>query len=104
MDPCGTSRSADNDLRRPQDLVGQIHADSEPLTGALREAHAVVGDALVGPVIDAVAMLEKDATFEQAVDAILVATETAPGVEASRRTRGGTPTAWAGRLRARLGL
>lgn len=78
----GTPRSADNDLQCPQDLVGQIHADSEPLTGALWEAHAVLGDALVGPVIDAVAMLEEDATFEEAADAILVSAEAALGSEA----------------------
>ncbi len=78
----GTPRSADNDLRCPQDLVGQIHADSEPLTGALWKAHAVVGDALVGPVIDAVAMLQEDASFEEAAEAILVTTQASLGAEA----------------------
>jgi len=85
----GTPRSADNDLRCPQDLIGQIHADSEPLTGALWEAHAVVGDALVGPVIDAVGMLEEDATFEEAADAILVATDAGLGAEARAAVEAG---------------
>ncbi|MGH1340685.1 MAG: hypothetical protein ACRBN8_03975 [Nannocystales bacterium] len=78
----GAARNADNALRCPSDLVGQIHADSEPLTAALWEAHAVVGDALVGPVMDAVAMLEEDATFEEAADAMLMMTEAALGAEA----------------------
>lgn len=78
----GSLRNADNDLRCPEDLLGEIHADSEPLTGALWEAHAVLGDALVGPVIDAVAMLEEDATFEEAAAAVLLATEASLGAEA----------------------
>lgn len=85
----GTPRNAENDLRCPEDLVGQIHADSEPLTGALWEAHAVVGDALVEPVIDAVAMLGEDATFEEAADAILVSTEASLGAEAREAVEAG---------------
>lgn len=78
----GTPRNADNDLRCPSDLVGQIHADSEPLTGALWEAHATVGDVLVGPVVDAVALLEDDATFEEAAEAILLTVDASLGAEA----------------------
>lgn len=85
----GTSRNADNDLQCPSDLIGQIHADSEPLTGALWEAHASLGDAMVGPVIDAVALLEEDATFEEAADAILVTVEADLGAEARAAVEAG---------------
>ena len=78
----GTMRNAENELRCPQDLVGQIHFDSEPLTGALWEAYEEVGEELVEPVIDAVAMLPEDATFEEVSAALRVATESELGAAA----------------------
>lgn len=75
----GFMRDADNARRCPEDLLGQIHYDSEPLTGALWQAHAELGDDLVEPVIDAVAMLEQDATYEEASQAMLVLTEASMG-------------------------
>lgn len=75
----GFMRDADNARRCPEDLLGQIHYDSEPLTGALWQAHAALGDDLVEPVIDAVAMLDQDATYEEASAAMIVLTEAAMG-------------------------
>lgn len=75
----GFMRDADNARRCPEDLLGQIHYDSEPLTGALWQAHADLGDALVEPVLDAVAMLEQDATYEEASASMLALTEATMG-------------------------
>ncbi|MEM6294829.1 MAG: MYXO-CTERM sorting domain-containing protein [Myxococcota bacterium] len=62
----GTMRSAANDRRCPEALVGQLHFDAEPMTGALWEAHLELGDDLVTPIIDALLLLDEDATFEEA--------------------------------------
>lgn len=75
----GFMRDADNERRCPEDLLGQIHYDSEPMAGALWQAHAELGDALVEPVIDAVAMLEQDATYEETSAVMLELTEAALG-------------------------
>ncbi len=75
----GFMRDADNARRCPEDLLGQIHYDSEPLTGALWQAHAELGDDLVEPVIDAVAMLDQDATYEEASQTMLALTEASMG-------------------------
>ena len=75
----GFMRDADNARRCPEDLLGQIHYDSEPLTGALWQAHAELGDDLVEPVIDAVAMLDQDASYEDASAVMLELTEAAMG-------------------------
>ena len=75
----GFMRDADNARRCPEDLLGQIHYDSEPLTGALWQAHAELGDDLVEPVIDAVAILDQDASYEDASAVMLELTEAAMG-------------------------
>lgn len=62
----GQGRSADNDHTCPASLTGEVHFDSEPFTAALWEAHASVGDPLVVAVIDAVALMPEDVTFEEA--------------------------------------
>ena len=78
----GPMRDADNDLRCPGDLVGVIHFDAEPLTGALWEAYTTLGEDLVQPALDAVALLEEDATFEETAAALLELTDAAMGSDA----------------------
>jgi hypothetical protein len=79
----GWMRDADNDLRCPADLVGEIHFDAEPLTGALWEAHAELGDGLVEPVVDAIAMMAEDTSFEQASARIVMAVRSELGEAAA---------------------
>lgn len=80
-------RSADNDLRCPNDLVGQIHADARPLEGALWEAYLEVGDDLVTPIIDAIALLSEDASFEDAAVAFEALTRAELGDTAAAAVR-----------------
>ncbi len=83
----GHLRSAANDLRCPDDLTGEIHFDAEPLTGALWEAYQDLGVELVGPVVDAIAMLPEDATFEEASLAFETLTRAELGEAAGDRLR-----------------
>lgn len=57
-------RSLDNDFRCPRDITGEIHADGQIIGAALWEARAELGDAFVQIVLDALASIDPDASFE----------------------------------------
>lgn len=64
-------RTGLNDLRCPDDLVGEAHADGEPLTAALWSARLRIGKALDDVVFRALGRLPPDATLEQAAAALV---------------------------------
>lgn len=71
----GFGRDNANDFLCPGDLIGEIHADGEPWTAALYEAHAEIGDAFVPVVIDSLAMFAPDASFEDAAATVVALAE-----------------------------
>ena len=79
----GQGRSADNTLRCPEAISGQIHFDGQMLAGALWEAHAQLGDAMVGPIIRAVAMFPEDVTFEAASELFIEVVDAELGADAA---------------------
>jgi hypothetical protein len=64
-------RSALNDARCPDDLVGESHADGEPLMAALWAARLRTGEVLDDVVFRALGRLPPDATLEQAAAALV---------------------------------
>jgi len=78
----GWMRDATHGFVCPSDLRGEIHYDGEPVTGALWAAYEQLGEDLVEPALDAVALLDEDATFEEYAAAVLMLTEEALGPDA----------------------
>ena len=71
-------RGLDHDFRCPRDLSGQAHADGQIIGGALWAAHEAVGDELVPVLLDALAMVDPDASFEELADVLLSLAQAAP--------------------------
>jgi hypothetical protein len=80
-------RPLDGDFRCPEDLTGEAHADGQIVGGALWDAHAVVGEDLIGPLFDALAMIDADVSFEDLAVALTATTEASLGDEASAAVR-----------------
>ncbi len=76
------ARDADNAFLCPRDLVGEIHADGELFSGAAWEAYEVLGDDFFVAVVDSLAMMNVDVTFEEASAAVIATTELALGPDA----------------------
>jgi hypothetical protein len=75
-------RSLDNDFLCPRDLTGEKHADGQLIGAALWDARAELGDDLVPVVLDALAMIEPDASFEEYVEILETLTVEAMGADA----------------------
>ncbi len=75
-------RVNDNVYRCPEDLVGEVHVDSEPLAGALWDSYTQFGEVLVPIVLDMISMLAEDATFEEVALAVETLTELSLGADA----------------------
>jgi len=58
-------RDNDNDYRCPDDLVGEVHTDSEPFAGALWDAYRILGPGIVTVALDTMGALSEDATLEE---------------------------------------
>ncbi|HWB77727.1 MAG TPA: hypothetical protein VG755_22325 [Nannocystaceae bacterium] len=64
-------RSAENDARCPDDVIGESHADGEPLMAALWSTRLRTGEVLDDIVFRALGRLPPDATLEQAAAALV---------------------------------
>jgi MYXO-CTERM domain-containing protein len=67
LTPMGWIRNLANDKRCPDDLIGQVHEDSQPWTGAAWTLYETYGVALAQPYFDAMASLTSQADFAVAV-------------------------------------
>lgn len=72
-------RSATNETRCPDDVIGESHADGEPLTAALWATRTHVGDVLDDVVLRALTRMPPDSTLEQASAIILGVTRELAG-------------------------
>lgn len=61
----GSGRRLDNDLRCPEAITGQVHADSEIMSGALWDAHQALGEPMLLALLDTLALMPEDGTFEE---------------------------------------
>jgi hypothetical protein len=59
-------RDNDNEFKCPDDLIGEVHVDSEPFAGALWDAYRILGPGVVTVALDTMAALAEDATLEEA--------------------------------------
>lgn len=64
-------RTATNEMRCPDDTIGQVHNDGEPLMAALWSVRTEIGAALDPVVLGALARLPEDASLEEASAALL---------------------------------
>lgn len=76
-------RSLDNDFRCPRDLTGEIHADGQLIGAALWDAYGELGDPLVPVVLDGLAMIEIDTSFEEFAAILETLTHEALGADAA---------------------
>lgn len=74
-------RSLENDFRCPRDLTGQEHADGQLIGAALWELWLELGDESVPLVIDALAVLEEDASFEDLTAVLLDLVDASAGAD-----------------------
>jgi hypothetical protein len=81
-------RGLDNDFLCPRDLTGESHADGQIIGGALWEAYAQYGDAFIPVVLDALAMLDDDASFEDLAIVVASLTAASLGADASDEVNG----------------
>ncbi len=63
LSPSGAIRNLDNEHRCPEHLVGQVHEDSLPWTGAAWDIYQALGAAVMQPYYDAMASLIPSADF-----------------------------------------
>lgn len=80
----GSGRTLANDLQCPASITGEVHADGELWGGALWDAYLEVGAAFVPAVLDSIALLPEDATFEEAAAALVDVTEAEVGADAAQ--------------------
>lgn len=76
-------RALEHDRRCPDDLYGQQHNDGRPFAGMLWDFWVEHGDAVVPAVIDALAMLEPNAGFDDAAQALRAVVSVELGPEAA---------------------
>ena len=65
--PGGVIRTLENDKRCPDDLIGEVHEDSQPWASAAWELYDLYGDVIIQPYFDAMASLTPQADFAVAV-------------------------------------
>jgi len=84
----GSGRRLDNDLRCPESITGQVHADSQILSGALWDAHEALGEPLLLSLLDALALMPEDGTFEELSTALVDVVGEQQGEDAAAIVRG----------------
>ncbi|MBI5501914.1 MAG: M36 family metallopeptidase [Deltaproteobacteria bacterium] len=65
--PGGMIRTLENDKRCPDDMIGEVHEDSQPWASAAWELYDLYGDPIVQPYYDAMVSLTSQADFAVAV-------------------------------------
>lgn len=78
----GGSRNLDNELACADSYVGEAHVDSLAFSGALWRLYESHGDVAIDLVLDSIALLAEDATFEEAAAALVAVTEAGLGASA----------------------
>ncbi|MBI5487213.1 MAG: M36 family metallopeptidase [Deltaproteobacteria bacterium] len=63
----GMIRNLENDKRCPDDMIGEVHEDSQPWASAAWELYDLYGDPIVQPYYDAMVSLTSQADFAVAV-------------------------------------
>ena len=76
-------RALEHDLTCPDDFYGQQHNDGRPFAGMLWDFYVEYGDPVVPAVIDAIAMLEPDAGFDDAAQTLREVVSAELGAEAA---------------------
>ena len=84
----GSGRRLDNDLRCPEAITGQVHADSEIMSGALWDAHQALGEPLLLALLDTLALMPEDATFEELSTTLVEVVAEEQGDDAAATVRG----------------
>ena len=64
-------RELDNTMTCPNDMVGEVHLDSVPISGMMWEAHQAIGDDLATVVLDSLTMVSSDSDVEGFAQAIV---------------------------------
>ena len=84
----GSGRRLDNDLRCPEAITGQVHADGEIISAALWDAHQTLGDPLLGSLLDTLALMPEDATFEELANTLVDVVAEEQGEAAAQEVEG----------------